>query len=67
MLIVCAGRSRSGSTLMYNLIRLTLIEVFENSNVYSRGVRFYKKKDELKYNIVKLHDTDDNYFEKNAD
>ena len=67
MLIVCAGRSRSGSTLLYNLVRLTLIEAFGKSKVYARGVRYYKKKHELKYNIVKLHDSNDRYFERNAD
>ena len=65
MLIVCAGRSRSGSTLMYNLVRLTLIEFFGKNN--ARGVKFYKKKHECKYNIIKLHDSNDKYFEKNAD
>ena len=67
MLIVCAGRSRSGSTLMYNLIRLALIESFGEADVYARGIRYYKKKRERKYNIVKLHDSNDKYFEKNAD
>lgn len=66
MLIICAGRSRSGSTLMYNLVRLTLVE-FVGSSVYGRGIRSYKKNSERKYNIVKLHDSNDKYFEKNAD
>ena len=67
MLIVCAGRSRSGSTLMYNLVRLTLTEFVGKSSVYGRGINHYKKNRERKYNIVKLHDSDDKYFEKNAD
>ena len=67
MLIVCAGRSRSGSTLLYNLVRLTLIELFGKLNVYGRGVRNYRRSDELKYNIVKLHDSGNNYFYDDAD
>ena len=67
MLIVCAGRSRSGSTLLYNLIRLTLIKLFGKDNVYGRGGRHYKKNHERNYNIVKLHDSTDSYFERTAD
>jgi hypothetical protein len=66
MLIVCAGRSRSGSTLLYNIIRLTLIEAFGKEKVYARGLRNYKHNHEKKYNVVKLHDTDDAHFENNA-
>lgn len=66
MLIICAGRSRSGSTLLYNLIRLTLMELVGSDKVYSRGIRSYNKRDELAYNVVKLHDSNDPYFFSNA-
>jgi hypothetical protein len=67
MLIVCAGRSRSGSTLLYNLVRLTMIEIYGKENVYGRGINFYRKGRQKKYNIAKLHDTSDSYFYINAD
>lgn len=67
MLTVCAGRSRSGSTLLYNIVRIILSEFYDKDNVYSRGLNFYKKNHQRKYNIVKLHDSSDNYFYKNAD
>jgi hypothetical protein len=67
MLIVCAGRSRSGSTLLYNLVRLTLVELFGEESVYGRGIGFYRRKDERKYNVVKLHDSQNKYFELTAD
>ena len=66
MLIVCAGRSRSGSTLLYNIVRLTLVEIFGKKNVYGRGINFYKKNQQRKYNIVKLHDSPDRYFWNSA-
>jgi len=67
MLIVCAGRSRSGSTLLYNIVRLTIVEFVGKNKVYSRGISHYNRKSELEYNIVKLHDTNNSYFYDNAD
>ncbi len=55
MLIICAGRSRSGSTLLYNLIRITLITLEGEKNVYGRSHRFYNRDNTSKYHIVKIH------------
>ncbi len=58
MLIICAGRSRSGSTLLYNLIRLTLINIKGKKNVYGCSHRFYNRRNPSKYHVVKIHDHD---------
>jgi len=65
MLIVCAGRSRSGSTLMYNLVRLTLEESFGIDNVYAITHKHYDKNNNKKCNVVKIHGHN-NYLFKNA-
>jgi len=66
MLIICAGRSRSGSTLSYNLVRLALIHIFGKKNVYGRGWRYYDKDISTEIHVVKIHGYRD-YFWDNAD
>lgn len=63
MIIVCAGRSRSGSTIMYNLIRLTLEESVLKENVYGRMHRDYDRNNAKKHHIVKIHGYDKYLFE----
>lgn len=63
MLIVCAGRSRSGSTLMYNLVRLTLKSLF-GDEVYGASHRHYDKSNKCKYHIVKIHEYNSYFFSK---
>ena len=65
MLIICAGRSRSGSTLMYNIVRLTLEEVFGKHKVYASVINGYNKSNEKEHNVVKIHGHC-NYLFKNA-
>jgi hypothetical protein len=64
MLIICAGRGRSGSTLLYNLIRITLETIKGKKNVYGRSHRFYKKNNPSKYHVVKIHGHDNYLWEK---
>lgn len=65
MLVVSAGRGRSGSTLLYNLIRLSLIEVYGTNNVHGRSYRHYDKESKCKYHVVKIHGHN-KYLWKNA-
>jgi hypothetical protein len=62
-LIVCAGRSRSGSTLLYNMVRLTVQTI--KGKVYARSHRHFKKSNNNKFQITKIHDYD-RYFYNNA-
>lgn len=64
-LIICAGRSRSGSTLLYNLIRITIEEVLGDNNVYSTVYRNYDKNNNRPCHVVKTHGHS-NYLFNNA-
>jgi len=66
MIIVAAGRSRSASTLLYNIIRLTLSEVMGSGNVYGTILRNYNKKDPRDCHVIKTHGHDE-YLYDNAD
>lgn len=63
MLIVSAGRSRSGSTVLFNIQRLTLEVLFGKENIHARYIRFYDKKREAKYHLVKIHGENEYLFE----
>jgi hypothetical protein len=65
-LIVCAGRGRSGSVLLYNLVRLTLSKAYGHENVYGSMHREYKRDNTAEYHVVKLHGHN-NYLWKRAD
>lgn len=65
-LVICAGRGRSGSTLLYNLIRLTLIKSLGRQCVYGNAHREYNKNNSAKYHVVKLHGYN-KYLWENAD
>ena len=63
-LIVCAGRGRSGSTLMYNMVRLLLIEAFGRDKVYGSTHLKYNKNDNRPYHVVKIHHHDQYLWDK---
>jgi hypothetical protein len=54
-IIVCAGRSRSGSTLLYNIVRMVYENLFGEEHVYSSYYGTYDTKNSKKYHIIKIH------------
>lgn len=64
-LIICAGRSRSGSTLLYNMVRITLEETLGVEKVYARVNRDYNKHENKEYHVIKIHEPDA-FLYKNA-
>jgi hypothetical protein len=64
MLIVCAGRSRSGSTLLYNLVRVTLCESVGKDKVYACSHRYYNSRVKKPYHVIKIHEYDPRFARK---
>ncbi len=65
MIVVCAGRSRSGSTLLYNVVRLILKEFFGDA-VYCSLYKYYNHNNALKHHVIKIHGYDKHLY-NNAD
>ncbi len=57
MNIVAAGIPRSGSTRLYNIIRLGMLQFFDKDQINAGWINSYSHKDG-KHNIVKVHDYD---------
>jgi len=53
--IVCAGMPRSGSTWVFNAIRLLLLEVKSADDVYGAWVDMYVPSHPGRYHVVKTH------------
>jgi len=53
--IVCAGMPRSGSTWLFNAIRLLLLEVKSPDDVYGAWVEMYVRSHRGTYHVVKTH------------
>ncbi len=64
MLVVCAGAHRSGSTWLYNAVRLILID--SGKSVYGCFATNYDPKNEAEAHVVKTHNVVD-YLKENAD
>jgi hypothetical protein len=55
MRIICAGMVRSGSTILFNIVRLLYEHKCGASNVYGCWIKQYDKNDPRHVHIVKIH------------
>lgn len=62
MNIVAAGIPRSGSTRLYNIIRLGMLQFFDKDQINAGWINNYSHQ-EGKHNIVKVHDYDPKWLE----
>lgn len=54
--IIAAGMNRSGSSLIFNAIRLSIIEEFGHTNLYSCFINDYDPNRKEMFHLIKVHD-----------